>query len=64
MLAGRGGIEILIKHGGTSPVHTRRPSQHRRLAIWLILTVVLVFAEVHPFGSVTAEPITVDIVRA
>jgi hypothetical protein len=29
----------------------------------LILTVVLVFAEVHPFGSVTAEPITVDIVR-
>jgi hypothetical protein len=27
-----------------------------------ILAVVLVFAEVHPFGSVTAEPITVDIV--
>jgi len=25
-----------------------------------ILTMVLVFAEVHPFGSVTAEPITVD----
>jgi hypothetical protein len=28
----------------------------------LLLTGVLVFAEVHPFGSVTAEPITVDIV--
>lgn len=28
----------------------------------LLLTVVLVFADVHPFGSVTAEPITVDIV--
>ena len=27
-----------------------------------ILAVVLVFAEVHPFASVTAEPITVDIV--
>jgi hypothetical protein len=27
-----------------------------------ILTMVLVFAEVHPFGSVTAEPITVDLV--
>jgi len=27
-----------------------------------ILTLVLIFAEVHPFGSVTAEPITVDIV--
>jgi hypothetical protein len=27
-----------------------------------ILTMVLIFAEVHPFGSVTAEPITVDIV--
>ena len=26
------------------------------------LTMVLIFAEVHPFGSVTAEPITVDIV--
>jgi hypothetical protein len=26
------------------------------------LTMVLVFAEVHPFGSVTAEPITVDLV--
>jgi hypothetical protein len=26
------------------------------------LAVVLVFAEVHPFGSVTAEPITVDLV--
>ncbi|MGZ5875145.1 MAG: hypothetical protein ACXWKP_23895 [Bradyrhizobium sp.] len=28
------------------------------------LTMVLMFAEVHPFGSVTAEPITVDIVSA
>jgi hypothetical protein len=27
-----------------------------------ILTLVLIFAEVHPFGSVTAEPIAVDIV--
>jgi hypothetical protein len=27
-----------------------------------ILTMVLVFAEVHPFGSVTAEPITVELV--
>jgi hypothetical protein len=27
-----------------------------------ILTMVLIFTEVHPFGSVTAEPITVDIV--
>jgi hypothetical protein len=27
-----------------------------------ILAMVLVFAEVHPFGSVTAEPITVDLV--
>src|SRR5260221_13907055 len=27
-----------------------------------ILTLVLIFAEGHPFGSVTAEPITVDIV--
>ena len=27
-----------------------------------ILTAVLIFAEVHPLGSVTAEPITVDIV--
>ena len=27
-----------------------------------ILTMVLVLAEVHPFGSVTAEPITVDLV--
>jgi hypothetical protein len=27
-----------------------------------ILTMVLIFAEVHPFGSVTAEPIAVDIV--
>jgi hypothetical protein len=27
-----------------------------------VLTMVLFFAEVHPFGSVTAEPITVDIV--
>lgn len=27
-----------------------------------VLTVVLFFAEVHPFGSVTAEPITVDLV--
>jgi hypothetical protein len=26
------------------------------------LTMVLVFAEVHPFGLVTAEPITVDLV--
>jgi hypothetical protein len=32
------------------------------LAHLSILTMVLVFAEVHPFGSVTAEPITVDIV--
>jgi hypothetical protein len=32
------------------------------LAHLSILTVILVFAEVHPFGSVTAEPITVDIV--
>jgi hypothetical protein len=29
-----------------------------------ILTLVLVFAEVHPFGSVTAEPIAVDIVMS
>jgi hypothetical protein len=28
------------------------------------LALVLVFAEVHPFGSVTAEPITVDLVPA
>src|SRR5258707_368844 len=27
-----------------------------------ILTAVLIFTEVHPFGTVTAEPITVDIV--
>jgi hypothetical protein len=27
-----------------------------------ILAMILVFAEVHPFGSVTAEPITVDLV--
>lgn len=27
-----------------------------------VLTMVLIFAEVHPFGSVTAEPITVDLV--
>ena len=27
-----------------------------------VLTLVLIFAEVHPFGSVTAEPITVDLV--
>jgi hypothetical protein len=27
-----------------------------------LLTVFLIFAEVHPFGTVTAEPITVDIV--
>ena len=27
-----------------------------------VLTLVLLFAEVHPFGSVTAEPIAVDIV--
>jgi hypothetical protein len=27
-----------------------------------ILTMVLIFTEVHPFGSVTAEPITVDLV--
>jgi hypothetical protein len=27
-----------------------------------VLTMVLIFAEVHPFGSVTGEPITVDIV--
>jgi hypothetical protein len=27
-----------------------------------VLTLVLFFAEVHPFGSVTAEPITVDLV--
>jgi hypothetical protein len=32
------------------------------LAHLSILTMVLVFAEVHPFGSVTAEPIMVDIV--
>jgi hypothetical protein len=32
------------------------------LAHLSFLTMVLVFAEVHPFGSVTAEPITVDIV--
>jgi hypothetical protein len=29
-----------------------------------VLTMVLIFAEVHPFGSVTAEPITVDIVTS
>jgi hypothetical protein len=29
-----------------------------------VLTMVLIFAEVHPFGSVTAEPITVDIVSS
>ena len=29
-----------------------------------ILAVVLIFAEVHPFGSVTAEPIAVDIVTS
>jgi hypothetical protein len=29
-----------------------------------ILTAILIFAEVHPFGAVTAEPITVDIVSA
>jgi hypothetical protein len=28
----------------------------------LVLAIVLIFAEVHPFGSVTAEPIAVDIV--
>ena len=27
-----------------------------------ILTAVLIFTEVHPFGAVTAEPITVDLV--
>src|SRR6266404_7067279 len=27
-----------------------------------VLTMVLIFAEVHPFGSLTAEPITVDLV--
>src|SRR3982074_3550129 len=32
------------------------------LAHLSILTLVLIFAEVHPFGSVTAEPIAVDIV--
>jgi len=29
-----------------------------------ILTAVLIFTEVHPYGSVTAEPITVDIVTS
>jgi hypothetical protein len=34
------------------------------LAHLSILTLVLVFAEVHPFGSITAEPIAVDIVAS
>ena len=29
-----------------------------------VLTLVLIFAEVHPFGSVTAEPIAVDLVTS
>ena len=39
-----------------------RASRHRRSRHLSVLALVMFFAEVHPFGSVTAEPIAVDIV--
>jgi hypothetical protein len=60
MLAARGGIETL------SAVEPRRLIRSGMAASAIahlsLLTVVLIFAEVHPFGAVTAETIAVDIV--
>jgi hypothetical protein len=60
MLAARGGIETL------STVELRRLIRSGMAASAIahlsVLTVVLIFAEVHPFGAVTAETIAVDIV--
>jgi hypothetical protein len=60
MLAVRGDIETL------STVELRRLIRSGMAASAIVhlsvLTVVLIFAEVHPFGAVTAETIAVDIV--
>jgi hypothetical protein len=61
ILAGGGYVEPLIST--VEPVRFIRSGiAASALAHLSILALVLIFAEVHPFGSVTAEPIAVDIV--
>jgi type IV secretory pathway VirB10-like protein len=61
VLVGRGHIETLIST--VEPVRFIRSGIAASVLAHLsILALVLIFAEVHPFGSVTAEPIAVDIV--
>jgi hypothetical protein len=61
ILAGGGYVETLIST--VEPVRFIRSGiAASALAHLSILALVLIFAEVHPFGSVTAEPIAVDIV--
>jgi hypothetical protein len=63
ILVGGGYVETLIST--VEPVRFIRSGiAASALAHLSILALVLVFAEVHPFGSVTAEPIAVDIVTA
>jgi hypothetical protein len=61
ILAGGGYVETLIST--VEPVRFIRSGiAASALAHLSILALVLILAEVHPFGSVTAEPIAVDIV--
>lgn len=61
ILAGGGYVGTLIST--VEPVRFIRSGiAASALAHLSILALVLIFAEVHPFGSVTAEPIAVDIV--
>jgi hypothetical protein len=61
ILVGRGYIETLIST--VEPLRFIRSGiAASALAHLSILALVLIFAEVHPFASVTAEPIAVDIV--
>jgi hypothetical protein len=61
ILVGGGDIETLISTV-ESVRFIRSGVAASVLAHLSILALVLIFAEVHPFGSVTAEPIAVDIV--
>ena len=63
MLAGRDGTsKTLIEYGGTSGRSYASGIAASAIAHLSCLMLVMFFTEVHPFGSVTAEPITVDIV--
>ena len=60
MLAARGGIETLSTVELRGLIRSGMAAS--AIAHLSLLTVVLIFAEVHPFGAVTAETIAVDIV--